>query len=66
MSEVLRMPRPRSSSATICAGMPRRLYALLKRGLAERYSADRDAYTEGKRQFVDEIVRKAESTLGPV
>jgi GrpB-like predicted nucleotidyltransferase (UPF0157 family) len=41
-------------------------YASLKRELAERYPADRDAYTDGKSQFVDEIVRKAESTLGAV
>jgi GrpB-like predicted nucleotidyltransferase (UPF0157 family) len=41
-------------------------YASLKRELAGRYPADRDAYTEGKRQFVEEIVRKAESALGAV
>ena len=41
-------------------------YASLKHGLAEQYATDRDAYTEGKRQFVDEIVGKAESSLGAV
>ena len=34
-------------------------YAALKRELAGRYPTDRDAYTEGKAQFVDDIVRKA-------
>ena len=34
-------------------------YAALKRDLAARYPADRDAYTEGKARYVDDIVRKA-------
>jgi len=34
-------------------------YAALKRELAERFLTDRDAYTDAKAQFVDEIVRKA-------
>jgi GrpB-like predicted nucleotidyltransferase (UPF0157 family) len=34
-------------------------YASLKRDLAARHTTDRDAYTEGKSQFVDEVVRKA-------
>jgi GrpB-like predicted nucleotidyltransferase (UPF0157 family) len=41
-------------------------YASLKRALAELHATDREAYTEGKRQFVDEIVGKAESSLGAV
>ena len=34
-------------------------YAALKRELATRYPTDRDAYTEGKARYVDDIVRKA-------
>ena len=34
-------------------------YASLKEELAARYSTDRDAYTEGKAQFVDEVLRRA-------
>jgi GrpB-like predicted nucleotidyltransferase (UPF0157 family) len=34
-------------------------YASLKEELAARYPTDRDAYTEGKAQFVDEVVRRA-------
>ena len=34
-------------------------YAALKRELSARYPTDRDAYTEGKAWYVDEIVRKA-------
>ncbi len=34
-------------------------YAALKGELAARYPTDRDAYTEGKARYVDEIVRKA-------
>ncbi len=34
-------------------------YAALKRELAARYPRDRDAYTEGKARYVDDIVRKA-------
>ena len=41
-------------------------YATLKRELAGRYSTDRDAYTEGKARFVDEIIRKALSSSGAV
>ena len=37
-------------------------YAALKHELAERFPTDRDAYTEGKKQFVGEIVGKAESS----
>ena len=33
-------------------------YAALKRELAARHSTDRDAYTEGKARYVDEIVRR--------
>ena len=36
-------------------------YATLKRDLATRHTTDRDAYTEGKSQFVDEIVRQVRS-----
>jgi GrpB-like predicted nucleotidyltransferase (UPF0157 family) len=34
-------------------------YAALKSELADRYPTDRDAYTEGKARYVDDIVRKA-------
>jgi GrpB-like predicted nucleotidyltransferase (UPF0157 family) len=34
-------------------------YAALKRELSARYPTDRDAYTEGKVRYVDDIVRKA-------
>ena len=34
-----------------------RKYELLKQSLAERYPADREAYTEGKSVFVDEALR---------
>jgi GrpB-like predicted nucleotidyltransferase (UPF0157 family) len=34
-------------------------YASLKEELAARYPTDRDAYTEGKAQFVDEVLRRA-------
>ena len=34
-------------------------YAVLKAELAARYPTDRDAYTEGKARYVDDIVRKA-------
>lgn len=34
-------------------------YAALKHELAARHSTDRDAYTEGKARYVDEIVRRA-------
>lgn len=34
-------------------------YGALKRELAARYPTDRDAYTEGKGRYVDDIVRKA-------
>jgi GrpB-like predicted nucleotidyltransferase (UPF0157 family) len=34
-------------------------YAALKRELAARYPTDRDAYTDGKARYVDDIVRKA-------
>ena len=33
-------------------------YASLKRDLAKRHTTDRDAYTEGKSRFVDEVVCK--------
>jgi len=39
-------------------------YAALKRDLSARYPTDRDAYTEGKGSFVDEIVRGAEASAG--
>jgi GrpB-like predicted nucleotidyltransferase (UPF0157 family) len=41
-------------------------YASLKRELAARFPVDRDAYTEGKKQFVDKIVGKAELSRGAV
>ena len=34
-------------------------YAALKRELSARYPTDRDAYTEGKARYVDDIVRRA-------
>ena len=34
-------------------------YAALKSELSARYPTDRDAYTEGKARYVDDIVRKA-------
>lgn len=34
-------------------------YARLKSELAARYPTDRDAYTEGKARYVNDIVRKA-------
>jgi len=34
-------------------------YARLKRGLAARFRNDRDAYTEGKRSFVETVVEAA-------
>jgi len=34
-------------------------YAALKRERAARYPTDRDAYTEGKARYVDDIVRRA-------
>jgi GrpB-like predicted nucleotidyltransferase (UPF0157 family) len=36
-------------------------YASLKRDLATRHPTDRDGYTEGKSQFVNEVVQKARS-----
>ncbi len=36
------------------------LYADLKYSLANRYRNDRDAYTEGKSDFINEILRKAQ------
>jgi GrpB-like predicted nucleotidyltransferase (UPF0157 family) len=36
-----------------------RAYSVLKRELAARFSADREAYTEGKGAFVEEILRRA-------
>ena len=36
-------------------------YASLKRDLATRHTTDRDAYTEGESQFVDEVLRRARS-----
>ena len=50
-------------SATIFVAIPTMFvrYASLKRDLATRHTKDRDAYTEGKSQFVDEVVRKARS-----
>ncbi len=35
-----------------------RKYALLKQSLAERYPADREAYTDGKTAFVTEALRR--------
>ena len=32
-------------------------YESLKEGLAERYRNDRDAYTEGKTEFIEEVLR---------
>lgn len=37
-------------------------YASLKRELGERYSTDRDAYTDGKARFVEDILLKARGT----
>jgi len=34
-------------------------YAALKRDLADRYSTDRDGYTDGKTSFVDAILARA-------
>lgn len=39
-------------------------YASLKRELAATHATDRDAYTDGKARFVEEIVRKATATSG--
>ena len=39
-------------------------YASLKRELAATRATDRDAYTDGKARFVEEIVRKATATSG--
>ncbi|MEX2222689.1 MAG: GrpB family protein [Candidatus Rokuibacteriota bacterium] len=36
-------------------------YAALKRELAARHSTDRDAYTEGKARYVNDVVRKADT-----
>lgn len=36
-----------------------RAYADIKRGLARRFGKDREAYTEGKGAFVEEVLRKA-------
>ena len=33
-------------------------YAELKRGLAQRFPHDMDAYVEGKTEFVEEIIRR--------
>ena len=35
-------------------------YTAMKRELAARHPTDRDAYTEGKARYVDEIVRRAD------
>jgi GrpB-like predicted nucleotidyltransferase (UPF0157 family) len=37
-------------------------YADLKRQLADRFAADRVAYTNGKATFVDEVLRAAEAS----
>jgi len=41
-----------------------RKYGELKRELAQRFERDRDAYTAGKAEFVQEILRKAVRTAG--
>jgi len=49
---------PRDSKASQLARLSRQ-NAALKRELAARYPTDRDAYTDGKARYVDDIVRKA-------
>ena len=39
-------------------------YAVLKRGLSERFREDREAYAEAKTGFVDRILRRAEEGKG--
>lgn len=39
-------------------------YESLKRSLAERFGSDRDAYTQGKTEFIEAILRRAEAS-GP-
>jgi GrpB-like predicted nucleotidyltransferase (UPF0157 family) len=38
-------------------------YARLKQDLAERYAGDRQSYQEGKREFINSILRRAKNTL---
>jgi GrpB-like predicted nucleotidyltransferase (UPF0157 family) len=38
-------------------------YAALKNGLAERFRDDREAYTDAKSPFIQEILRKAQRSL---
>lgn len=38
-------------------------YSALKRSLAERYRHDIDAYIDGKHEFVEDIIKKAENKL---
>ena len=35
-------------------------YAQLKQDLAAKYAEDRKAYTAGKQEFIDDVLRKAE------
>ena len=39
-----------------------RRYARLKRSLAERYTQDREAYTEGKTAFIERALARAKTT----
>ena len=39
-----------------------REYERIKRNLAEKYKYDRDAYTEGKTEFVKQVTEKAKIT----
>lgn len=60
----VRTPDDARAALVFCEYLRRRpeeaeRYAALKRELAARYPTDRDAYTEGKARFVDDIVRKA-------
>jgi len=60
----VRTPEDARTALLFCAHLRRHpeeaaRYAALKRELSARYPTDRDAYTEGKARYVDDIVRKA-------
>lgn len=60
----VRTPEDASTALVFCEYLRRHpeeaaRYAALKRELAARHPTDRDAYTEGKSRYVDDIVRKA-------
>jgi GrpB-like predicted nucleotidyltransferase (UPF0157 family) len=41
-------------------------YSTLKRDLANRFADDRKAYTQGKHEFIQNVLRQAQAQQGPV